>query len=165
MTVKIFSTGAILSAMVMLVGCGGGDGDMEDNSDKQVPASYLASGQVIFDGYDTVGGISTDRAWIKISPTVLGAHRGLVCEIDPNNGSFGSNCVINNNEADIRAAFADPSATFTYGVFRDSSEPFGFWGCDEDYFGGSGNANFTLTEINSDPIVIDVGTYEPRTCP
>ena len=127
----------------------------------------MISGEVIFDGHaqaDPV--ISTEGAWIRITPTVFanadGGYNSLQCEIS--DGSFGSNCVIHRDEDGIRAAFAAEGATFTYGIFRDSNTNT-YWDCDEDTFGGTIDA-ITLAEINNSPITVTSNFYDDqRTCP
>ena len=137
--------------------CGGDDGG--------VPANDLVSGTVIFDGHDTASPvISTDGAWIRISPTSFTGGNGIHCKI-ASDGSFGnSNCFIHWDEEEVLAAFALEGATFTYGISRDSNDN-QMWDCDEDYFGGSPNG-LTLAEITATPIVVLADFYDnTRTCP
>ncbi len=158
---KFFSTGIALSAMVILIGCG--VGDIIDNGDTPVPANNMISGEVIFDGYADAG-ISTEGAWIRITPTVFASneyqYKGVLCEI-AYDGSFGSNCVFKKDEAAVREAFAAQDGTFSYVIFRDSFAPYQAYGCDEDSFGG--DFDVTLAEITTSPIIVTTDFYKPGT--
>jgi len=136
--------------------CGGDDGM------QTVPANDILSGTVDFNEFDTAG-ISTENAWIRITPTVFENNNdgwnGLQCEI-MSDGSFGTNCVIHWDEAGLRDAFAAEGAIFSYGIFRDSNLD-KMWQCEEDYL--DGNGDLSLADITDSPLIAIADHYRAGT--